>query len=116
MAAPSHAAARLLGLRARTLHKRAEAFLELDWTVGGAQPEGTSLELLRERLQGVRVCVFDEASMIVPEVFNGSALRHTYAVAGAESLDVSRYIEESFANVPIVILLGDFMQLRPLQS
>jgi len=49
----------------------------------------------------------------VPELFNGCALRHTYAGAEEHNLDVYHYMEESFGNVPIVILLGDFLQLRP---
>ena len=56
-AAPSHAAARLLGLSARTMHKHAEAFPGQDWTIGGAQPRDASLSLLKERLKDLQACL-----------------------------------------------------------
>ena len=111
--APSHAAARLLGLDATTVHKFAEALPDQDWSIQGSEPHEPQKGILGQRLRGIRAVILDEFSMCQPEVFNGAALRHTAATEEETGYGAESYMDHPFGDVEFLIYMGDLLQLRP---
>ena len=89
--APTHAAVRLLGPEAKTLHKWANV------------SPNTGLD--RRNLR--------ELSMNPPDVYHAAGYRFSLLRQEPLGLDMSKYMEEWFGKMPIGIQLADFLQLRP---
>ena len=113
-AAPTHAAARLLGLEARTMHK-----------LGGVNPQS---KLDRESIRSATrkrsavdkdiefMCalIIDEMSMSPSDIYHCVAYRCSITRQLRLKLDLGSYMQQCFGNVEILLQLGVFSQLRPI--
>ncbi len=113
-AAPTHAAARLLGLEARTMHK-----------LGGVNPQSkldreTIRTATRKRtavdkdIEFMIALIIDEMSMTPSDIYHCVAYRCSITRQPRLKLDLGAYMHQCFGNVEILLQLGDFFQLRPI--
>ena len=112
--APTHAAVRLLGLEARTLHKLANASPQTRVdrkSLRNAPRKADALEML---LQKACACVLDEISMSPPEVYHAASYRCSLLRQDRLELDMAQYLTQWFGKMNVSIQLGDFLQLRPV--
>ena len=112
--APTHAAVRLLGLEARTLHKLANASPQTRVdrkSLRNAPRKADALELL---LQKAFACVLDEISMSPPEVYHAASYKCSLLRQERLELDMDKYLTQWFGKMNVSIQLGDFLQLRPV--
>ena len=112
--APTHAAVRLLGLEARTLHKLANASPQTRVdrkSLRNAPRKADALEML---LQKAFACVLDEISMSPPEVYHAASYRCSLLRQERLELDMAQYLTQWFGKMNVSIQLGDFLQLRPV--
>jgi hypothetical protein len=77
--APTHAAARLLGIDAMTIHKAAQCAFRQEWSKEGLELSGAALKQAQERWQNVSAAVIDEISLAVAEVYHGLGFRTALA-------------------------------------
>ena len=111
--APTHAAVRLLGPEAKTLHKWANVspITGLDRrSLRSAKNKGNPIE---KKIIEVMAVLLDELSMNPPDVYHAAGFRFALLRQERMMLDMSRYLQEWFGRVPIGVQLGDFLQLRP---
>ena len=111
--APTHAAVRLLGPEAKTLHKWANVSPNtgLDRrSLRSAKNKGNPIE---KKIIEVMAVLLDELSMNPPDVYHAAGFRFALLRQERMMLDMSRYLQEWFGRVPIGVQLGDFLQLRP---
>ena len=111
--APTHAAVRLLGPEAKTLHKWANVSPNtgLDRrSLRSAKNKGNPIE---KKIIEVMAVLLDELSMNPPDVYHAAGFRFALLRQERMILDMSRYLQEWFGRVPIGVQLGDFLQLRP---
>ena len=111
--APTHAAVRLLGPEAKTLHKWANVSPNtgLDRrSLRSARNKGNPIE---KKIIEVMAVLLDELSMNPPDVYHAAGFRFALLRQERMMLDMSRYLQEWFGRVPIGVQLGDFLQLRP---
>lgn len=111
--APTHAAVRLLGPEAKTLHKWANVSPNtgLDRrSLRSAKNKGNPIE---KKIIEVMAVLLDELSMNPPDVYHAAGFRFALLRQERMMLDMSRYLQEWFGKVPIGVQLGDFLQLRP---
>ena len=111
--APTHAAVRLLGPEAKTLHKWANVSPNtgLDRrNLRGAKAKGSAVEA---QIAQASATVMDELSMNPPDVYHAAGYRFSLLRQEPLGLDMSKYMEEWFGKMPIGIQLADFLQLRP---
>jgi len=111
--APTHAAVRLLGKGAMTMHKAVQARFGQSWTKEALELNGEALKEMRSRWNPLMATVIDELSMAAPEVYHALGFRSALARRVEHDLDVDKYMQQWFGKMPIGIQLGDFMQLRP---
>ena len=113
-AAPTHAAARLLGLEARTMHK-----------LGGVNPQSKlDRESIRtatrkrtavdKDIEFMCALIIDEMSMTPSDIYHCVAYRCSVTRQPRLQLDLGAYMHQCFGNVEILLQLGDFFQLRPI--
>ena len=111
--APTHAAVRLLGPEAKTLHKWANVSPNtgLDRrSLRSAKNKGNPIE---KKIIEVMAVLLDELSMNPPDVYHAAGFRFALLRQERMMLDMRRYLQEWFGRVPIGVQLGDFLQLRP---
>ena len=111
--APTHAAVRLLGPEAKTLHKWANVSPNtgLDRrSLRSAKNKGNPIE---KKIIEVMAVLLDELSMNPPDVYHAAGFRFALLRQERMMLDMSHYLQEWFGRVPIGVQLGDFLQLRP---
>ena len=111
--APTHAAVRLLGPEAKTLHKWANVSPNtgLDRrSLRSAKNKGNPIE---KKIIEVMAVLLDELSMNPPDVYHAAGFRFALLRQERMMLGMSRYLQEWFGRVPIGVQLGDFLQLRP---
>ena len=111
--APTHAAVRLLGPEAKTLHKWANVSPNtgLDRrSLRSAKNKGNPIE---KKIIEVMAVLLDELSMNPPDVYHAAGFRFALLRQERMMLDMSRDLQEWFGRVPIGVQLGDFLQLRP---
>ena len=111
--APTHAAVRLLGPEAKTLHKWANVSPSsgLDRrSLRSAKTKGSPIE---KKIMEVMAVLLDELSMNPPDVYHAAGFRFSVLRQERLMLDMGRYLEQWFGRVPIGVQLGDFLQLRP---
>ena len=113
--APTHAAVRLLGQGAMTMHKAAQAKFNQKWTPEYLNLTGESAREMKLRWCRARATILDEMSMAAPEVYHALGYRIAHARYFEKELNINlkEYATQWFGNMPIGIQLGDFMQLRP---
>ena len=111
--APTHAAARLLGIDAMTVHKAVQAAFRQQWTKEALELSGATLKQCQERWEYALASVMDEVSLTVAEVYHGLGFRTALSRRGKWELDVANYMRQWFGNMPIGLQLGDFLQIRP---
>ena len=111
---PSNSGARLFG--GRTIHAsigfNATSSLKVEHL---ALKGKTRTKVERITVPAAAVAI-DEASQMSGSILHANALRHTYGRARAHNLQVENYMQmdQLFGNMPIVILLGDYLQLPPV--
>jgi len=111
--APTHAAVRLLGPEARTLHKWANVNHNQGMDrkdIRSAKSKGDAIE---SQILNAKAGIFDEMSMTPPDVYHASGYRFSILRQESQQLDLEKYLQEWFGALPIGIQLGDFLQLRP---
>ncbi|CAK9053711.1 unnamed protein product [Durusdinium trenchii] len=111
--APTHAAVRLLGPEARTLHKWANVNPNQGMDrkdIRSAKSKGDAIE---SQILNAKAGIFDEMSMTPPDVYHASGYRFSILRQESQQLDLEKYLQEWFGALPIGIQLGDFLQLRP---
>ena len=111
--APTHAAVRLLGPEAKTLHKWANVHKSssLDRrTVRSAKSKGDPVE---KKIEGMMAMMLDELSMVPADVYHAASLRFATIRQDRLMLDLGEYLKQWFGKVPIGVPLADFLQLRP---
>ena len=105
--APTHAAVRLLGLEARTLHKLANASPQTRVdrkSLRNAPRKADALEML---LQKAFACVLDEISMSPPEVYHAASYRCSLLRQERLELDMAQYLTQWFGKMNVSIQLGE---------
>ena len=111
--AASNSAARVIG--GDTVHSLLHLYRESGFNLDSlSQSVNDSLEDL---WTSVECLIIEELSLISPPMYGGVSFRVCMARrhSGAEpSLYTTR--EHSFGRIPLVIVLGDFMQLAPLDG
>ena len=78
-------------------------------------PAGGKLKALQDTWEAVRCLILEEVSMISPNLYNMLAFRSYLgrkAEWGAEEREYDQ-VGGAFGRMPIVIHLGDFLQLKP---
>ncbi|CAK9107069.1 Uncharacterized protein SCF082_LOCUS49855, partial [Durusdinium trenchii] len=111
--APTHAAARLLGAEARTLHKLANISPNSALHRGAIRGQRNKNDALEQQILASLACIVDELSMSAADVYHALGLRFSVKRCENWALDLSRYLQEWFGKMPIGLQLGDFLQLRP---
>ena len=111
--APTHAAVRLLGPEARTLHKWANVGPSSGLDRRNLRSAKSKGDLLEKKIKAAQAVLLDEMSMHPPDVYHAAGYRFSLLRQEQLKLDLSRYLEEWFGNVPVGIQLADFLQLRP---
>ncbi|CAK9025958.1 Uncharacterized protein SCF082_LOCUS17293, partial [Durusdinium trenchii] len=111
--APTHAAARLLGGEARTLHKLANISPNSALHRGAIRGQRNKNDALEQQILASLACIVDELSMSAADVYHALGLRFSVKRCEDWALDLSRYLQEWFGKMPIGLQLGDFLQLRP---
>ena len=111
--APTHAAARLLGAEARTLHKLASISPNSALHRGAIRGQRNKNDALEQQILASLACIVDELSMSAADVYHALGLRFSVKRCEDWALDLSRYLQEWFGKMPIGLQLGDFLQLRP---
>ena len=105
----SNSAARVLGGDTihSCLHMHGEAGLDLESLSKGVTPE------LMDGWRDVKAALIDEVSMVPPRLLGAASYRMCLGRRG----EAEKYMERGhmFGGVPIVILLGDFLQLAPFE-
>ena len=81
------------------------------------RPE-SGLAALRRRWANTYLLVIEEVSMISPELFNMLLYRSFWGRKESWQVPEHLYntVRGAFGRMPIVIMLGDFLQLRPTAS
>ncbi|CAK9040128.1 Uncharacterized protein SCF082_LOCUS23397 [Durusdinium trenchii] len=111
--APTHAAARLLGAEARTLHKLANISPNSALHRGAIRGQRNKNDALEQQILASLACIVDELSMSAADVYHALGLRFSVKRCENWALDLSRYLQEWFGKMPIGLQFGDFLQLRP---
>jgi hypothetical protein len=111
--APTHAAARLLGPEATTMHRAMKAVFGQKWDKDALGLKGEAFKEMRLKWNDALAAVIDEISMAVPEVYHGTAYRVSLTRYLKHELDSDMYMKEWFGKLPLGLHLGDFLQLRP---
>jgi hypothetical protein len=111
--APTHPAAMLLGRGALTMHRAAGADFHQAWDPARLSIEGQTKKRLRELWDPVRAMVLDEVSLARPDVYYGTSVRAMYARQRTQHLDANAHGQQPFGHVPVLIHIGDFLQMRP---
>ena len=92
--APTHAAVRLLGREARTLHKLANVSPSSGLDRKSLRVHKGKIDLLEKQIVEARAAVLDELSMTPPDVYHAAGYRFSLQRAQPLSLDLSRYLDE----------------------
>ena len=73
---------------------------------------------LRDRWRDVQALIIEEVSLTSPRLLGAASYRICAARQNTHGVDPALYSERGmmFGRIPIVILLGDFMQLPPFES
>ena len=111
--APTHAAVRLLGPEAKTLHKWANVHKSssLDRrSLRSAKSKGSPIE---KKIEGIMAMLLDELSMVPSDVYHAASLRFATVRQARLMLDMGDYLKQWFGKVPIGVQVADFLQLRP---
>ncbi|CAE7222568.1 hypothetical protein AK812_SmicGene41034 [Symbiodinium microadriaticum] len=111
--APTHAAARLLGLEARTLHKVANVTPQSKLDRRSMRAAQAKRDQLESELVHARATVLDELSMSPSDVYHSAGYRCSLLRQERLSLDLNDYLQEWYGRMDIGLQLGDFFQLRP---
>ena len=111
--APTHAAVRLLGPEARTLHKLANVNPSMGLDRKQLRSQKGKNDSLEESLRTAQACVIDELSMTAPDVYHAVGYRFALQRREILGLDLERYLQQWLGAMPIGVQLGDFLQLRP---
>eukprot|EP00438_Fugacium_kawagutii_P017947 Skav211370 [mRNA] locus=scaffold595:25004:28193:- [translate_table: standard] len=111
--APTHAAVRLLGSEAKTLHKWANVHKGslLDRrSLRSAKNKGDPIQL---KIEQAMAMLLDEVSMVPPDVYHAGSFRFSLVRQERLMLDQAAYLRQWFGKMPIGVQLADFLQLRP---
>lgn len=99
--------------KARTLHNA--AVMRVQEMVNSKMRPGDKMRSLEQRWRNVRVLVIEEVSMVSAANYNMLDFRAMYGRTKTHAVTESTYKRPgcAFGRVPIVIHLGDFLQLTP---
>ena len=111
--APTHAAVRLLGQAAKTLHKLANAHKGSGLDRRALRTAKSKGDPIEKKIEGAMAMLLDELSMVPPDVYHAGTFRLAMTRQERWRLEMVRYLEQWFGNVPIGVQLADFLQLRP---
>ena len=109
----SHAQAQ--GIGGLTLHSQAKINVATDISVEGLQPTVAQQEFLNDTWGHVVALIIEEISMIPARLLWALSVRvcHGRQALSACEPDLAHIIDHMFGKIPIVFLLGDFLQLKP---
>jgi len=113
--APTHAAARMLGKDAITLHEARGATSRQKWDKESLALTGDAFTKARQRWEPKQVIALGKLSMVPPEVYHGASLRATIARQSLLHLGVRDYMSKRYGKMFLRIHLGAFLQPRPAQ-
>ena len=113
--APTHAAARLLGLESHTLHKAANASAQSRLDRDSIRRQGIKRTPLERAIEIAVAVILDELSMSPSDIYHGAGYRCSILRQERLSLNLEHYmaLDMWFGKMPIGIQLADFFQLRP---
>ena len=102
-----------IDVKARTVHSASA--MRVQRYVNNLMRPGKMQKQLTTLWEDVRVLVIEEVSMIGAAVYNMMDLRAAHGRSSAHDVSEATYNRENhhFGRVPIVIHLGDFLQLAP---
>ena len=111
--APTHAAVRLLGPEAKTLHKWANVSPNSGLNRRSLRSAKSKGDPIEKKIIEVMAVLLDELSMNPPDVYHAAGFRFSLLRQERMMLDMGCYLDQWFGKVPIGVQLGDFLQLRP---
>ena len=111
--APTHAAVRLHGPEAKTLHKLAGANPKTLLDRKSLRDLGKPDDPMRLKFLDAEALVLDELSMAQADIYHAMCFRATLIRQEKLHLDATRYMVEWCGKMSVGIELGDFFQLRP---
>ena len=111
----ANSAARVLGQGATTIHA-AMKILARQKTDSQITDEHSRVERLEDEWRNVKLLIIDEISMIPATLYRALAYSATQGRAHAHDLNKTDWRVEPFGKIPVVLNLGDFMQLRPVSA
>ena len=111
--ASSNSAARVIG--GDTIHSVCHMHGEMGLTVDKLSRGIT--DVLKDRWRDVSALIIEEISMVSPRLLGAASYRISEARRASHGVDPLLYCLRGhmFGNIPIVIMLGDFMQLAPFE-
>ena len=109
----SHAQA--YGIKGQTIHSQAKMNTEIGWSYSELVPGETARNGLRDAWENVVCLVVEEISMIPAALLNALAIRAAFGREDKWQFEAIDHLDEAngFARIPLVIFLGDFLQLKP---